>query len=521
MVLKFRFLLSLFVLHSLASAQTGIDVQHYRFEIQLSDNTDAITGKASITVRFTEDASQVHFDLSSFDTKNGMVVFNVNENNETFKTTHNNDLLSIYLNRPVKTGEVHTYEIEYMGTPDDGLIISKNKFGDRTFFSDNWPNRAHNWIPCHDVPWDKASVEFIVTAPIQYKVMGNGLKVSEQITGDAKRTHWKEDIPIPTKIMVIGAADFAVKTYTSDPIPVSAWVYPRDSAAGFFDYAIAPEIVQFFSSYIAPFPFEKLANVQSTTVFGGMENASAIFYAEESVTGKRTSEPTVVHEIAHQWFGDMASEKTFAHLWLSEGFATYLTDIYFEQKYGKDQMLNRLAKERTAVIEFIKNKNQPVIDSTGDLMSLLNANSYQKGSWVLHMLRNEVGDSVFRKILQGYYHRYKGSNADTRDFQAVAEAVSGKDLSRFFNQWLFMPGIPQLRFEWKEDGNEIKGKLIQVADHLYAFPLEIAISTADGKVTMQRLTVNAKQTEFKIDLPAKPVKIELDPNVSLLFEQVK
>src|SRR5579875_2412159 len=142
----------------------------------------------------------------------------------------------------------------------------------------------------------------------------------------------------------------------------------------------------------------------------------------------------------------MASEKSFAHLWLSEGFATYLTDYYIENKYGKDSANKRLQKERQQVIAFDENNNHAVVDSTTDLMSLLNPNSYQKGAWVLHMLRNEVGDVIFQKILQTYYQQYKGSNAETRDFESVAEKVSGKDLKWFFDEWLYQPGYRTLLF---------------------------------------------------------------------------
>jgi aminopeptidase N len=487
-----------------SSAQHPIDVQHYRFEIEVSDESDAISGKATIKVKFLEDASQVKFDLVSPEDEKGMRVFQVKQEDKTLRFNQSNDILSINLSKPAKKGEEQSFEINYMGVPKDGLIISKNKFGDRTFFGDNWPNRAHNWLPCVDRPDDKAPFDFIVTAPAQYSIVSNGMKMGETLVGAGsgkigkRKSYWREVTPLSTKIMVIGVSKFAMKLFPDSPadVPVSAWVYVQDSAKGFYDYGVAPSIVKFFSNYIAPFPYKKLANVQSTTIFGGMENAGAIFYAEESVTGDRKWEDVIAHEIAHQWFGDMVSEKSFAHLWLSEGFASYLTNIYIEQKYGRDSMNKKMARDKATVIRFAATNDHPIVDSTSDLMSLLNPNSYQKGNWVLHMLRNEVGDTVFRKIIQSYYQHYKGSNADSRDFEAVAESVSGKELTWFFDQWLYRPGVPELQIDIKKEKDEAKVKITQ-GKNLYQLHLTIHVETADGKKIDEKILVKDKETEFK------------------------
>ena len=402
------------------------------------------------------------------------------------------------------------------------MIISKNKFGDRTYFGDNWPNRAHNWIPCNDRPDDKAPFEFIVTAPSQYQVISNGVKKEERkLDGKRTLTRWKEDVPLSTKVMVIGVARFSIKEYSNSPanVPVSAWVYPQDKENGFYDYGVAPDIVKFFSGYIGAFPYEKLANVQSTTSFGGMENASCIFYSERSVTGNRKWEDVLAHEIAHQWFGDMASEKSFAHLWLSEGFATYFTDMYIEHKYGKDSATKRLQKERKEAIEFATYSSHSVVDSTSSLMSLLNANSYQKGAWVLHMLRNEVGDSVFHKTIQTYYQQYKGSNADTRDFEAVAEKVSGKELKWFFDQWLYQPGIPRLDISYFIDKNEVEVNISQKQKRVYKIPLEVKIIDVDGKIILKKIFIDQISVETKIKIDKSIKSVEFDPDASLLFSE--
>ena len=211
----------------------------------------------------------------------------------------------------------------------------------------------------------------MVTAPVHYQVISNGRLIKETILPDNKKlTHWKEDIPLSTKVMVIGVANFAVKQFEDSPkeIPVSAWVYPQDSVKGFQNYSVAPGILKFLSDYIGTYPFNKLANVQSTTIFGGMENASAIFYSEGSVSSQSV-EGLFAHEITHQWFGDMASEKSFPHLWLSEGFATYLTHIYMESKYGTDSMNKEMQIDRKQIIAFVKKSNRPVVDSVSALMN--------------------------------------------------------------------------------------------------------------------------------------------------------
>jgi len=502
----------------------NVDVLHYRFAINLNDQNDSIYGIAQIKL-VTKASGPLLLDLYQNDANGkGMLVTQVEKESSTgnypFSQKQNQLILPLIKG---KASDTLSFRIFYKGIPADGLVISKNKFGERTFFADNWPNRAHNWLPCNDRPDDKASFEFFVTAPAHYTVVANGVKKAEKATANnTTLTHWAEDTPLPTKVMAIGVAHFAVKTFTDSPagIPVSAWVYPKDSTKGFYDYALAPAILKFFSNYIAPFPYKKLANVQSTTIFGGMENASCIFYAESSVTGNRSSEDLIAHEVAHQWFGNMASEKSFAHLWLSEGFASYLTHCYREAKYGREAMIRQLKKDRNEVIRFAKMTSSPVVDSTENLMSLLNANSYQKGSWILHMLRTEVGDTAFQKIIRTYYNQYKGSNAETSDFQAVAEGVSGKDLKWFFDQWLYRPGIPKLSVLKVKEGNQVKLKIVQSGD-VYRMPLTLRIAGDGGRIVRERLLLTGRETESAWRGKASSVvQVSLDPDCTLLFEEI-
>jgi len=498
-----------------------IDVQHYEFSIGLTDTSDQIKGRAVIDVLFIKDTPTLILDLIAKNNDHkGMSVLQVTENGKPLTFTHTNNLLTIQFETPVKSGERKNIAITYEGVPDNGLIITKNKYGHRVFFADNWPNRARHWLPCVDHPADKATLDFIVTAPHHYQVISNGIKASDStISGQQRRTHYTETTPLATKIMVIGVAGFAIQqSGMVNNIPVSSWVYPEEKDKGFYDYALAVDILPFFIKNVGPYAYKKLANVESTTMFGGMENASAIFYSDESsISGTRKSESLLAHEIAHQWFGNMATEADWSHLWLSEGFATYMTILYFEYKYGYDTASHMLSKNRQQVIDFARKRLRPVVDSSvTDYMELLNANSYQKGGWVLHMLRRQLGDSIFWKGIQTYYNRFAGKNAVTGDLCKVMEEVSGKDLKPFFQQWLFIAGHPKLAITWNYNAAKkaVDITVIQQQQPVFAFPLELQLG---GSLT-KSIHITKRDTRISIPVAKKPATVIADPQINLLFE---
>ncbi len=505
-----------------AQNNSNIDVQHYNFQLTLSDHSDTIKGIAVIDLEVLKRTASFIFDLAnSNNTGKGMTVLNVHAGDKDISFIHAADKLIIKLPVAAKPGDKQTVVIQYEGIPADGLIIGRNIFNKRSFFGDNWPNRAHYWLPCNDIPADKASLEFIITAPRHYSIVSNGIQTEERLLTDStKLTHWKEDVPLPTKVMVIGAADFAVSDAAyAGSIPVTSWVYNDNKENGFNDYAAGKDILQYYINYIGPYGYKKLANVQSKTMFGGMENAGAIFYYEQSVTGRAGVEDLLAHEIAHQWFGDMVTENNFKHLWLSEGFATYLTDMYLESKYGRDSMNHRLIGERDKLIEFASGSKAPVIDTSSDYMVLLNANSYQKGAWILHMLRNTVGDAVFQMIIREQYKRFAGKNASSRDFITTAENVSRKNLKPFFKQWLYLPGIPVAAIKWQY--NAVKKNVSVVVEQkqasLFAFPLELLMKTVNGQFT-KTVIIQKRKTTVTISGKEKVIAIIPDPGYKLLWQ---
>ncbi len=520
-----------------AHGQRAIDVIHYRFQIGLSDTSNRIFGKADIEFRARQTTTQIEIDLGKYD-KNGkgMQVNQVGrygdrQSNPSVQLTFQwitDDRIRIDLNKPVLKDQQASIWIEYNGVPRDGLIISKNKYGDRTFFADNWPNRAHQWIPCVDHPADKASVDFIVQAPHQYKVVSNGVPIgnSDQVMPDGNRiTHWAEKKPLPTKVMVIGVARFAVDTagFFWNTKPVTSWVFPQDTASGFKTYAQALPILEWMNRYIGPYAYDKLANVQSKTIFGGMENASAIFYYENSVKGKQEEEPLIAHEIAHQWFGNMATEKSFHHLWLSEGFATYMTHLYLESKYGDSILTARLQSDREKINEFLSRTPRSVIDSTANYMSLLNANSYEKGGWILHMIRRQVGDADFRRIIRAYYETYEEKNADTDDFRRIVELITQQDWSAFFDQWLTQKVNPSLQVQWE---NSADGKFITLnvsqLQQTAAFQLAVTLDLIQKNGTKKRIKIDIRKPQQMFVIPTdEPIEgIIVDPDTGLLLDKL-
>lgn len=499
----------------------SIDIRHYRFEIDLNDSTDIIRGKASVTVRFKQDADRIILDLTGpGNSQKGMRVDSIHLTGIPCEYLHREDKLMIK-NTSGKTGSEHLYIIYYHGVPTDGLIISENRFGDRTFFSDNWPDRARHWIPVVDHPSDKATVEFLVSAPEHYGIVSIGALEEEFSKNGRKHSHWHMKQPIPTKLMVIGVSPFAVdELVSSTGIPVSSWVYPQNREEGFSDFNVALDPLDFFEEYIAPYPYSKLANVQSRTRYGGMENASCIFYHERTVNGKRNKEALFAHEIAHQWFGDAVSEFDWHHIWLSEGFATYLTDIYLEYKYGREAMMRSLLEEKKKVLEYARRSLAPVVDTTLPVsVRLLNANSYDKGAWFLHMLRYELGDSLFRESLRSFYRQYQFRNALTEDFLEVVERTAGHEFEDFFHQWLYRPGHPVLSLDWEYGKGKLKLAVRQHQEDAFAFPLQVGMESKRNSSQVHEFRITEKEQYFEIPMRKKPQQVVLDPDNCLLYEK--
>ena len=510
----------------------GIDIEHYRFELALADDSDEIAGRATVTVLFTgSGVVDLPLDLTSIASGGrGMEVLSVMSDGASLDFTRRSDVLNIRLAETGRAGGRVSVTIDYRGVPVAGLQIGPNKYGDRTFFSDNWPNRVHNWLPTVDHVGEKATSEFLVTAPAHYQVVSNGLVLEETDLGNGNRlTHWKQSVPISPWLFVLGVARFAVQQVDDfQGKQIQTWVYAQDRDAGFYDFAVpTKQVLEFYDEYVGPFAYEKLANITSPATGGGMEAASAIMYSDNSVTGERTDRwrNVVIHEIAHQWFGNAVTEADWDDVWLSEGFATYFTLLYREHAYGRDDFVSGLqqAADRIWPMYVDAPEYRIVHDDLADMALVTSGITYQKGAWVLHMLRKRMGDEAFWEGIRTYYARYMNGTTSTDQFMEVMEEASGQDHQVFFDQWLRQGGNPSLQGWWvyDETAQAVRVELNQVQDvGSFVMPLEIGVDMDGDQIAdvMETVEITGDLQRFVISVPGEPVNVRLDPDTWALFQ---
>ncbi len=516
---------------------SALDVLHYRFAITLPDTGKHVSGIATLTVARRSPADTLTLNLV------GLQVDSVRVNGRPSIGRRTTDRLFVPL--PSGMHDTLRVEVSYDGVPNDGLIIRRDSAGRWTYFGDNWPNRARHWLPTVDHPSDKATVSWWVSAPASETVIGNGTRTGQSAVrplrpgGVPRRvTEWNEIRPISTYLMVIAAAPL-VETplgetacgYGSVSRCVPQVVYTAPAQANYMPgpFSAAAGIVTYFSQLIAPFPFERLAHVQSSTRFGGMENATEIFYSDEAFRRHTMNDGLISHETAHQWFGDAVTERDWPELWLSEGFATYFSALWAQHAHGDSVFRETMRDIRARVLRDERVATRPVIDTTEtNLMALLDANSYQKGGFVLHMLRRELGDSDFFRGLRIYFHAHEFGNATSADLRDALERSSGRPLHWFFDQWLRRPGYPELTVSWSYDASAYAVRVtVSQGDRFgyFRMPLTLELRDAQGQTQVATIDLDATaetRTTIPLRLRSAPTALVADPDVSLLARiQVK
>src|SRR6185503_3544297 len=383
-------------------------------------------------------------------------------------------------------------------------------------------------------PSDKATVSWTVIAPPERTVVANGSLVERTPLPDGRvRTRWRESHPIPVYLMVIAAAPLVEYPLgetacglasTGRCVPQFVYTAPEQRTILPGPFAAAGEIVRYFASLVGVFPYERLAHLQSSTRFGGMENATAIFYADALFRNGRMGEGLIAHETAHQWFGDAVTEREWPHVWLSEGFATYFAALWTGHARGDSAFRDDMARIRTSILtdeEAVPRR--PVIDTAQtELLALLNRNSYEKGGFVLHMLRGQVGDSAFFTALRRYYDRFRDGTALTDDLRRLMEDASGQQLAWFFDQWLRRPGFPEVKVTWSYDSSSHQVALdVSQGDRFgpYRFPLAVELRDGSGGTRRATVMVPAERSVHLVvpgTQASAPRAVVVDPDVALL-----
>lgn len=508
--------------------------KHYLVNITLNDQLSEITSAtARIDVLVLKPTALIDLDFGD------LTIDSVTLDSKTLSFTHKDGILRVTLPQRTAAGERRTLTVQYHGKPKDGLILTADKDGNPSAIGDNWPNRVHHWIPTLDHPSAKATVTFNITAPARDEVVANGKLDHVETTANGTKTWtYSEGVPIPPYCMIIGVGQFARFEPTERTATPLSYYVPHVDAAYAMGFAASIPSVAYFSETIAPYPYEKLALIVGATRFGGMENSSAIVFTSTLFTPRSSATlsktfgvpmgtvSVIAHEIAHQWFGDSVTESTWADLWLSEGFATYFAGLFL-QRYESEEAFQAYMKNAAATaFGYEKTTRTPIFDrDTEDLMKLLNANNYQKGAWVLHMLRSRLGDDAFFRGLRNYYRAHANGVATTEDLRAALEKSSRTDLRAFFARWVYDSGHPQyeLSWQWSSGGRSVRNQELRLVlkqlqpGNVFIDPVPVSIHTATGSRDLV-FKPTAKTASQTIQLREKPTSIEIDPKNTLLKE---
>jgi aminopeptidase N len=386
----------------------------------------------------------------------------------------------------------------------------------------NEPNFASTWFPCNDIPSDKAFLDIRITNDTSQTSVSNGILVSEEIKANRKTYHWKTLYPISTYLICLYSSDYyefgdEYIAASGDTMPIQYFVLPSQSENAKIDFKDTPKMLEFFSKTYGEYPFikEKYGIAVFLWQIGAMEHQTITGIGSNFVTGKNYFEDVLVHEIAHHWWGNAVGPANWKDIWLNEGFATYSEALYAESKGGIKSL------QATILSKFSDGFSESLYDPGENLFS---STVYDKGAWVLHMLRWELGDSTFFTILRSYFEEFKYSNASTKDFISLCERISSKDLKKFFDQWVYT-GKENLLLDYtwtldrKSDGTQ---KIIlsleqkQEKYSFYEFKLEVMLEYDDGKSYSEFFWVDKRNQQFEIPIDKIPNQLILDPNNWLL-----
>ena len=502
-----------------------VDVLHYDIYLHIDPTQKTINGTARLQARLTmKTEDSIHLDLIS------LAVDSLFINQKSLPILQEPERL--FIKTADLPAEAETFEIKivYHGQPgNDGF--GGFFFADNVIFTvgeglnSSPPSMLRFWVPSHDVPDDKATLDMKINVPDSLVAVSNGTLVETIVEQDRKIFHWQENFPIATYLIAISISDFdsfsdIYISAAGDTIPLEYFVYPQDIEDAKTDWHDVGKMMAFFENFITPYPFEKYGMVE-VPMRGAMEHQTMTSYSDRLITGDNSYDEVVVHELAHQWWGNLVTLADWRDIWLNEGFASYCEGLYIEHQSGELALQEYIEGFKTAYLQEISRRGNFTLY---DPEYLWGSTVYKKGAWVLHMLRWTLGRDVFEETLKSYAQMFAYGNAVTSQFQDVCESVSGQDLDWFFQQWVYGKGLPHLNVGWsyielsqEKFSVNIMLQQVQMVDQLFILPIEIELLTASGAVR-DTLLLDQKSKSFALDLDAKPVDLRIDPANWLLEE---
>ncbi len=497
------------------------DVKYYNLNLRITTNPDFLYGAVQVSGIFNSTSSSLFLNLS-----NAMIVDSVTGSNVS-GFIHSNGRLDINFSQSTVTFDIKVY---YKGLPS-GSGFGSFVFGTQNSYPVIWslsePFGASDWFPNKNTPSDKAdSLEVWITCASNLKGVSNGLLYETAVNPDNTKTYkWKSTYPIANYLISIAVTNYEqydnyYRYGINDSMVINNYLYPGSLSANKTEIDKTPAMLEFFSERYSQYPFiqEKYGHAQFSWG-GGMEH--------QTISSMGVfNQGIIVHELAHQWFGDKVTCRNFNNIWLNEGFATYSEALFAEMYDGKDEFDNII---RTRMSGAKKAAGSLYVVNTDNVSEIFNNNrTYSKGAMVVHMLRGITGDSVFFEILKSYLNDTLLSygTAVTEDLQRVAERVSGMNLNYFFQEWVYGENYPKYQVSWDKSQAgqnlyDVKVTLSQSVNtnpSYFTMPVEIKITTASGDTTFKAIN-NAQTQEFHFTVKGNPLNITLDPDNKILKDK--
>ena len=512
-------------------AQLQFDVLHYELHAAFNPSTYAVEGSVrAVVMSLTDSLYQIDFDADGV-----LTVSTVQEVGSSFLLwSHADDLLSISVSPGLALGEEIEIEIIYSGFPTtapySGLFFSSQD-GEPLIYSLSEPWGARTWWPCKDYPDDKATFDIHLAVPTNLFAASNGnyLGYTNEVHWDEtyRSYHWQENYPMTTYLASIAATNYveledSFVYGSADTMPIRHYVYPSLVVAASEDLNVTAPMLAFYSSIFGLYPFvEEKYGVAICGIGGGMEHQTLTSYGAILIRGDHTYDWIFAHELAHQWFGDLITCKDWVHIWLNEGFASYAEALWFEHLEGPDRLRTYMESQDHPERWTGPILRDPEVTNPGYYFDNV---VYDKGAWVLHMLRHIVSDGTFFQILQDYVadSRFRFSHAETDDFIGVCETHYGSSLSWFFGEWLTRED--RLQYEWSWNSYEVADMtnltltVEQLQTDLYTMPVDFRITTVTGQMDTS-LWVDDRFEVFHLSMNDAVTDAEFDPDHWILCDK--